>query len=116
MTLRWTEHDLEHYLRRGQPAPLSEDAWQSAVMRVLKGAGFMTYHTHDSRRSPSGWPDVAAIKPTGGTLYLCELKTETGIVSQAQQAWLEALGGCTGVVAACWRPADLDAIVARLRG
>lgn len=115
MSLRWSEEQLASYLRRGQPAPVSEGAWQAAVMRVLKGAGYMTYHTHDSRRSPSGWPDVAAIKPTGGILYLCELKTETGIVSQAQAAWLEALAGTRGVVAEVWKPSMVEDIAARLR-
>lgn len=119
MTLRWSEQDLEHYVRRGQPDPLpaiTEAVWQATIMRLLKDAGYMTFHVHDSRRSPSGWPDVAAIKPAGGTLYLCELKTETGQVTPAQQAWLEALAGCTGVVAECWRPAMLQEIVETLRG
>ena len=115
MSLRWTEQELDHYLRRGQPAPVSERAWQSAVVRLLRQYGYMTFYVHDSRRSPHGWPDVAAIKPTGGTLYLCELKTETGIVTPAQTAWLEALGGCTGVVSEVWRPSALGEIVQRLR-
>ena len=119
MSVRWSQEEYDRYVRRGQPDPLpalTEAVWQGTIMRVLKDAGFMTYHTHDSRRSPSGWPDVAAIKPTGGTLYLCELKTETGIVSQAQAAWLEALGGCTGVVAEVWRPSMLQEVVDKLRG
>ena len=122
MTVRWSEEEFALYMRhmginrpRRQPAPISEGVWQATIMRVLKDAGYLAFHVHDSRRSPSGWPDVAAIKPTGGTLYLCELKTETGIVSQAQQAWLTALAGCTGVVAEVWKPAMLQEIAARLR-
>ena len=114
--MRWTEEEYRRFLRHGPGVPLTEDAWQSAVIRLFKQHGYdHVYHTHDSRRSPSGWPDVAAIKPTGGTLYLCELKTDTGIVSQAQAAWLEALGGCTGVVADIWRPSMLSEVVERLR-
>ena len=119
MTVRWSLDDYHAYLRRGQPDPLpalTEAVWQATIMRVAKEAGYLAFHVHDSRKSPSGWPDVAAIKPTGGTLYLCELKTETGIVSQAQAAWLEALAGCTGVVAEVWRPSALEEIVQRLRG
>lgn len=41
---------------------------------------------------------------------------DVGQVTLAQQAWIEALGQCTGVVSACWRPQDLEAICARLRG
>ena len=118
--MRWSETEYQAYLRfmrREQPAPVSEKAWQDGVMRVLKSTGHtLVYHTHDSRRSPSGWPDVAAIKPAGGTLYLCELKTDVGIVSEAQQAWLTALAGCTGVVAEVWRPSAMqETICERLR-
>ena len=82
MSLHWTEEQYAAYERRGQPDPLpaiTEAAWQGTIMRVLKDAGYMTFHVHDSRRSPSGWPDIAAISPTGGTLYLCELKTESAM-------------------------------------
>lgn len=115
MTVRWSEQDLQEYLHRGQPAPVSEGVWQATIMRVLKDAGYLAFHVHDSRRSPSGWPDVAAIKPAGGTLYVCELKTDTGQVTPAQAAWLEALAGCTGVVSDIWRPADMPSIIERLR-
>jgi hypothetical protein len=116
MSLRFTEQEYAAYLRKGQPAPVSEKAWQDGVMRLLAAHGFMAYHAFDSRRSPHGWPDVAAIKPTGGILYLCELKTDTGQVTPAQAAWLEALGASTGVVAEVWRPSMLEDVVKRLRG
>ena len=119
MSVRWSEQALAAYLTRGQPDPLpaiTEGVWQGTIMRVLKEAGYLAFHVHDSRRSPSGWPDVAAIKPTGGTLYLCELKTDAGQVTPAQQAWLTALAGCTGVVAEVWRPSMVEDIIERLRG
>jgi hypothetical protein len=112
---RWSDAEWERYQRHGPAGLLSEKAWQQAVMRVLRSAGYLTYHTHDSRRSPSGWPDVAAIRPTGGVLYLAELKTDIGSVSQAQQAWLDALEQCTAVVTAVWRPRDAEAIFQALR-
>ena len=116
MSLHWTEEQYQHYLRRGQPPPISEAIWQGTIMRLLKQADYMAYHTFDSRKSPSGWPDVAAIKPTGGLLYMAELKTDTGQVPPAQQAWLQALGQCTGVVAEVWRPSAMEEIIERLRG
>ena len=76
----------------------------------------MTFHVHNSKRSPEGWPDLAMIRPAGGTLYLVECKTDTGIVSEAQQAWLHALARTNGVAAEIWRPRDLEDIVGRLRG
>ena len=116
MVLRLTEDEYAAYLRKGQPAPMAEHVWQAAVMRLLKDAGYMVYHTFDSRRSPSGFPDIVAVHKTPGReLLAIELKTDTGIVSEAQQAWLTALAGCTGVVSEVWRPADLDRIVEVLR-
>jgi hypothetical protein len=118
MSVRWSEQDLQHYLRRGQPAPVSERAWQSAVVRLLKQHGYAyCYHTFDSRRSPSGFPDVIAVhQEPGHVAYAVELKNNTGQITPTQAAWLEALAGCTGVVAEIWRPQGLEAIVERLRG
>lgn len=42
--------------------------------------------------------------------------TDTGQVTLAQQAWLNALAGCSGVVAEVWRPSALQDIAERLRG
>lgn len=95
---------------------LTEAAWQSAVVRMLKDQGYMVFHVYDSRRSPHGWPDVAAIKPTGGPLYLCELKTDAGQCTRAQEAWLAALAGCTGVVSGVWRPSMLAHVSALFKG
>jgi hypothetical protein len=115
---RWSEEDLARYLHKDQPAPLSEAAFQQAVIRLAKDAGYsFTYHVFDSRRSVWGFPDLVLVhREPGHPLYMVELKTDTGQVTAAQAAWLEALAGCTGVVAEIWRPADLDAIVQRLRG
>ena len=115
MGLRWTEDQLTAYLRRGQPAPISEAAFQSAVVKIARANNWLWYHTHDSRRSPSGFVDGVLAK-AGSPLYLVELKTDVGQVTPAQAAWLEALGGCTGVVSAIWRPKDLEEICRTLRG
>ena len=57
MGLRWSEQDLDAYLRRGQPAPISEAAWQAVQWSRSHGRCTGRYHTHDSRRSPTGFPD-----------------------------------------------------------
>ena len=119
MSLRWSEQDLEAYqrfLRREAPAPVSEKAWQDGVLRLLAAHGYVyRYHTFDSRRSPSGFPDIVAVhREPGRDLLALELKTDVGQVTLAQAAWLEALQGCTGVVAECWRPAMLQEVVAKL--
>jgi hypothetical protein len=117
MSLRFTEQEYAAYLRRGEPAPVSEAAWQASVLRLLRQHGYdYVYHTFDSRRSPSGFPDVIAChREPGHVCYAIECKTDTGQVTPAQAAWLEALAGCTGVVADIWRPSALDAIVTLLR-
>lgn len=115
--MRWTEQDVEQYLRRGQPAPVSEKAWQETVVRLLHQHGYAyCYHTWNSRRSPSGFPDLIAVHHLAGRpLLAIELKREDGQVTAAQAAWLDALAGCSGVVAEVWRPAALQEIAARLR-
>ena len=116
--MRWSEQDLDAYLRRGQPPVLTERAWQGAVVRLLKQHGYAyVYHTFDSRRSPSGFPDILAVHETAGhPCYALELKTDTGHVTLAQHAWLDALQGATHIEAEVLRPAGLEAFLARLRG
>jgi hypothetical protein len=121
--MRWTEAEYDQYIRRGQPGrptTISEDVFQRAVMRIAVQAGWLAYHTYRSTKSLGGFPDlILAPGPTceaePRVLYGVELKTDTGIVSAAQQAWLEALAGCSGVVAEVWRPAQLEEICQRLR-
>lgn len=62
----------------------------------------MAYHTHDSRRSEPGFPDLVLVK--GTRLIFAELKADTGRVSPAQQRWLDALGATSRAVV--WRPRD----------
>ncbi|NHI19925.1 VRR-NUC domain-containing protein [Phycicoccus endophyticus] len=63
----------------------------------------LTYHTHDSRRSNPGSPDLV-IAGRRGVLYR-ELKTATGRLSRAQDEWLSTLV-LAGANAAVWRPED----------
>lgn len=114
--VRWSDADYARFQRHGPAGLLPEKAWQQAVVRVAKQAGFLCYHTYDSRRSPSGFPDLVLCHPAPGhPLYTIELKTDTGSVSQAQQAWLDALGQCTEVVTGIWRPAMAEQVVTLLR-
>ncbi len=72
---------------------VSEAAWQKQVEQTLALCGFeLIYHTHDSRRSQAGFPDIVAIRhdPRGRTLAVLELKRETGQVTDEQAQWLVA--------------------------
>jgi hypothetical protein len=96
------------------PPALSERAFQAAVVRVATSYGWACYHTHDSRRSPSGFPDLVCVRD-----HVClawELKTADGVVTLQQAHWLRLLGQVTQVEAGVYRPEDWAIIVTRLRG
>jgi hypothetical protein len=65
--------------------------------------GLKWYHPRDSRRSVSGWLDLACAGP-GGILF-AELKTQRGRVSPAQREWITALEHA-GQAVFVWRPED----------
>jgi hypothetical protein len=95
------------------PPALSEAAFQAAVLRVAKGAGWSCYHVHDSRRSPAGFPDLVCVRD-----HVClawELKSADGVLTLQQAHWLRLLGEVTQVQAGVYRPEDWSTLVARLR-
>ena len=118
MALRWSEEEYQRWVQMwtapGQMPSLTEAGWLAVVRTLAKQHGYLYYHTFDSRRSPSGFVDCVLAK-AGSPLLMVELKTDAGQLTLAQQAWLEALAGCTGVVAEVWKPSMLDSIVAQLR-
>jgi len=81
------------------------------VIDLAHLTGWLCYHTHDSRRSCPGFPDVILVR--GTQLLAAELKSERGRVTPAQQGWIDALSRA-GIEVHVWRPADFNAIVARL--
>lgn len=80
------------------------DSLDACVRRITTDLGLLRYHTHDSRRSPRGYPDLT-ICGIGGVLFR-ELKAQRGRVTPEQQAWLDALTAA-GADADAWRPEDL---------
>lgn len=54
----------------------------------------------------SGFPDITLARD--GRVIFAELKTQTGRTTEAQRAWLAAVGGIV------WRPEDWPAICALL--
>ena len=67
----WTE-----FIGAGQPAaPVREvEDFQPQVVKLAKLCGWRPYHTHDSRRSAAGFPDLILIKD--GWLIAAELKVD----------------------------------------
>jgi hypothetical protein len=68
---------------------MSEATLQQNVEQMMGVFGWLSYHTHDSRRSNAGFPDLVAVR--GHRLIFAELKAETGKYRPGQQEWLDAL-------------------------
>jgi len=86
---------------------LSEKEWQAQVVGLAKQLGWRgAYHTFDSRRSTSGFPDLVLVRER--VVYI-ELKSEAGKVSPSQRRWLRWLldAGAEAYIA---RPRDLEAL------
>lgn len=98
-----------------RPPPLgdiAEAAWQEQVIQLAAYNGWVHYHTHDSRRSPQGWPDLVLCRPP--ELIFVELKTRTGRLTNAQAQWIAWLTSC-GMETFVWRPADFESVAMRLQ-
>lgn len=92
---------------------MSEAELQALAIEVAQSCSWLTYHTHDSRRSDPGFPDVVFVRPP--TVLFVEFKSATGRVRPEQTLWLETLGECENVASGLVRPDDIDALIARLK-
>ena len=83
----------------------TEAQFQRQVIQLAHLLGWMSYHTHDSRRSAAGFPDLCLVRVRGGVprLVFAELKTKKNKLSDEQRVWLTALVN-TGAEAYEWRP------------
>ncbi|MGP5219417.1 VRR-NUC domain-containing protein [Arthrobacter rhombi] len=89
----------------GQVLAWSEKEFQQQVVDAAKRLGWLAYHTHDSRRSEPGFPDLVLVHPVKGLVMFRELKTQKGRTSTAQDTWIKALRAA-GQNVSIWRPAD----------
>jgi hypothetical protein len=82
------------------------------VRFLARQAGFLVYHTHNSKRSEPGFPDMCLVKPgPRGRLILAELKREGENPTLQQRTWLHALATVPGIEVYLWRPSDMPRIV-----
>jgi hypothetical protein len=92
--------------RAGDPIPVTEREWASAVIALARLAGWQVFAVLDTRnparRLLAGWPDLVVWRPGRGVKYR-ELKTATGLVEPGQQATLDSLAAA-GADVAVWRP------------
>ena len=77
---------------------------------AAKQNGWEVYHTHDSRRSEPGFPDLVLVRDR---VLFRELKTNTGRISPAQKHWGAVLTAA-GADFKVWRPKDLKTIIKEL--
>jgi hypothetical protein len=85
---------------------ITERAWQQQVLELATLYRWAWYHTHDSRRSPAGFPDLVLVRER---LVFAELKTDKGRLSTNQLCWQNLLNHA-GAEVYVWRPRDLDAV------
>lgn len=103
------------------PALLSEyteKQWQAVVEEAAGWYGYrFQYHTHDSRRSDEGFPDLCLVHPEARRIIFFECKTDKTAAkpTQKQVDWVRALRQ-TGVHAWIVRPRNVDLVLAILEG
>jgi len=88
-----TEADLQNKITAGSRR-------EPGICRQL---GLRWYHTHDSRRSTAGFPDLVIVGPAAGEFW--ELKREKEKPTDAQERWLAALA-MAGFTVKVRRPSD----------
>jgi hypothetical protein len=98
--------------RPPRKAPISEKEFMQNVLDLASVTGWMRYHTHDSRRSHAGFPDLVLVRPP--RLVVAELKVGKNKTTRSQDAWLAALMGCPQVEVFVWRPTDWPEIARTL--
>lgn len=91
---------------------LTEKAFMQAVVRLAREHGWYAYHTHDSRRSLPGYPDLTLVR--GGVCLWSELKVPGGGLTLQQERWLTALREVRETAAFLWTPEQWPEIVMRL--
>lgn len=85
-----------------------EETLQDHVLRLAGLRGWeLAYHTHDSRRSASGFPDLVLASESRGRVLYMELKAEGEKPSPAQLGWGRVLTAC-GQEHHFLQPSDLE--------
>jgi len=92
---------------------ITEKEFTGQIKELAATFGYSFYHTWHSIHSAPGFPDCVLAKP--GRLIFCELKSETGKVSNKQQEWLDVLEAA-GAETYLFRPSQFEEMVQVLRG
>jgi hypothetical protein len=84
-------------------AGITEKVFMAQIKSLAQTLGYKFYHTWHSIRSAKGYPDCTLCKP--GRLIFCELKSESGTLTESQIEWLQALAQA-GAETYVWRPSQ----------
>lgn len=85
---------------------MTERQFQAAIVQLARTAGWRVYHTHDSRRSEAGFPDLVLVHAKRRQLLFMEVKSERGRLSKDQREWLDDLSKATLTAGGVVRPSD----------
>ena len=85
-----------------------EGDFQAHLIELAKLHGWRHYHTHNSRHSPAGFPDLVLVRPP--RLIFAELKAGRRKPTDAQREWLSDLERIPKIETYVWYPEDLNAI------
>lgn len=99
-------------------ARAGEKGFMGTVVEVARAFGYLCYHTHDSRNSAAGFPDLVLCHRKTGRLIFAELKAGDNDPTPAQQDWLAALrrDPASAAVVRVWREEDWPEIERVLKG
>lgn len=85
---------------------LPEVPFMRQIMREAERFGWLVSHTHDSRLSEPGLPDILMVRGSRLLAIECKKRGPKGVVTAAQQQWLDALSQVPGIEAMVLRPGD----------
>ena len=104
-------------LSRKSAKPLlsvSERDFQKNVWGFAKRRKWLCYHTHNSRGSVAGFPDLVLVR--GDRVVFAELKVGRNKRTQQQEVWATALNAVGGNCEYyCWSPEDMGDVMYILR-
>lgn len=92
---------------------MTEAQLQAAIIELAVVLGYRHYHTFNSRKSPSGFPDLVLVRAP--RIVFAELKSAQGSLTAEQKEWMASLAACPSVETCLWGPADwLDGTIEKV--
>jgi VRR-NUC domain len=101
--------------RRQVPFVRPEREYRDQIVRLARVFGWATHFTWNSMHSPAGFPDLLLLKDR--RLIVAELKSSSGKLTRAQNAWLDHFEHLVCAEVYIWRDGinTLDEIAGILR-